>query len=145
MIFVSMNNEDNELLLRTVNYRVHYELVDDIDDDIDDDSYAVNFVSDPASAWSDSESSPEPAQVESLEPNATFSHQDRKTKCVITFEPAMYVEGPERKGNRGADVRSSGRYILAKFFSTPGQKNIDIGMVPACCLPKRELTWGRPG
>jgi len=55
-----------------------------------------------------------PPPVELLEPNATFSHKDRRTKCVINFEPAI-----------------SGRFILAKFFSTHQSKNIDIEFVGA--------------
>lgn len=35
------------------------------------------------------QSRPPPAQL--LDPNAIFSHKDRKSKCVINFEPAMYV------------------------------------------------------
>ena len=106
MIFVSMENEDNELLRRTENFRVSYELVDE-GEDSKDDSYEVNFLestSDPTDLddWSpdDTDNSPEPARVESLEPSlapsATFNRHpdDRKRKCVLNFEPAMYVGAP---------------------------------------------------
>lgn len=38
-------------------------------------------------------SRPQPP-VELLEPNATFSHNEGKTKCIINFEPAMCVSAP---------------------------------------------------
>lgn len=38
------------------------------------------------------QSRPPPAQL--LEPNAIFNHKVRKSKCVINFEPAMYVNTP---------------------------------------------------
>lgn len=55
-----------------------------------------------------------PPPAEPLEPNATFRHKDDRKKCVINFEPAI-----------------SGRYILAKFFSALGEKNIDIEFIGA--------------
>jgi hypothetical protein len=35
------------------------------------------------------QSRPPPAEL--LQPNATFSHKNKKSKCVIDFEPAMYA------------------------------------------------------
>ncbi|KAF8539230.1 hypothetical protein BDD12DRAFT_838842 [Trichophaea hybrida] len=150
MIFITMDETD--LLYRT-NYTVHYEM-DDCDDSSDDESYDLRFLESdsgdpndtdsairpfppilrnprnpntvprggggaPSSSplWTNVEdqinqSRPPPAEL--LQPHATFSHKDRTPNYVINFEPAI-----------------SGRYILAKFFATPAQKNIDIEFIGA--------------
>lgn len=118
MIFVSMDNDNDELLKRT-NYTVHYESEDNqCEDTSDDESFDFNFlesindlgepsfeedhtstrrtsssVSMPWSNQDDQPRPPPPPPVDILEPNATFSHKDRKSKCVINFEPAMYAAG----------------------------------------------------
>ncbi|KAI5790172.1 hypothetical protein EDC01DRAFT_657865 [Geopyxis carbonaria] len=154
MIFVTM--EETDLLSRT-DYTVHYESDDEENNESSDEDGAIDFrlldsdcepgqedteptdrytpilhrglgasagasrirprtsigpSSSTSASWDDHISRPPP--VELLEPNATFNHKDRRTKCVINFEPAI-----------------SGRYIVAKFFSTPRQRNIDIEFVGA--------------
>jgi hypothetical protein len=68
-----------------------------------------------------------PPPAEPLEPNATFRHKDDRKKCVINFEPAMWVCPICVDISQILTKHSSGRYILAKFFSALGEKNIDIG------------------
>ncbi|KAA8901717.1 hypothetical protein FN846DRAFT_111428 [Sphaerosporella brunnea] len=152
MLFVTM--EETDLLSRT-NYTVRYESDEGCDDSTDEESYDLRFLeSDPgdpanetdiepygtsylppprnpgnpntlprggapssSALWANvdeqiNQSRPPPAEL--LQPNATFSHKDKKSTCVIDFETAI-----------------SGRYILAKFFSTPEQKNIDIEFIGA--------------
>jgi len=147
MIFVTM--EETDLLSRTSYYSFHDVQDGDGDDGSDSDSGEFRLsrpdpceeaevdLSTPPHFLTDSESvgtprrdapsssslwtnlsehinlsrPPPPVQ---LVPQAIFRHKEKKAQWTIDFEPAI-----------------SGRYIVAKFFSTHGQKNIDIEFIGA--------------